>query len=191
MGRGSAPSVPASGFNRPRLVELADTGCSKHPAFGHGGSTPSLGTIIDYTEVIMRLELETIRDGNALVYNAARNVKEVAEALGLTLVLPADNELQLDIDTPAQRQQFTAHLGLVQDFVSCVVDRETVSKGGNSHIYLKLGRAISPTERVALQAMLGSDPKREFLSLMRVWYQPELPPSAMFEGSAKVTELVF
>jgi hypothetical protein len=36
------------------------------------------------------------------------------------------------------------------------------------HVWIKLTRAISRGARVALQAVLGSDPRREELNLMRV-----------------------
>lgn len=42
------------------------------------------------------------------------------------------------------------------------------SHGGNTHVVLTLYRKLSPQARIALQAVLGSDPIRELLNLVRV-----------------------
>lgn len=42
---------------------------------------------------------------------------------------------------------------------------ETISKSGNRHYYIKLSYDMPLTERAAFQALLGSDPMRELLTL--------------------------
>lgn len=39
------------------------------------------------------------------------------------------------------------------------------------HVSVRLSKSLSPAEIVALQAVLGSDPRRESLNLMRVIFQ--------------------
>jgi hypothetical protein len=42
------------------------------------------------------------------------------------------------------------------------------SRNGNTHVILNLDRAMSEHERISWQAIFGSDPKREALSLIRL-----------------------
>jgi hypothetical protein len=54
------------------------------------------------------------------------------------------------------------------------------SRGGNQHFTVTLKRNITPIERIALQAVLGSDPRREAHSLRR-WLAGEKNPTLFFE----------
>lgn len=59
------------------------------------------------------------------------------------------------------------------DFI-ILKEGETVSKSGNAHVYLRVTDLcgnpypLTTTDRVALQAILGSDRKRELLSYLRI-----------------------
>jgi hypothetical protein len=43
----------------------------------------------------------------------------------------------------------------------------TTSRNGNRHLYIKLSRSYPELVRIALQAVLGSDPTRELLSALQ------------------------
>jgi len=100
----------------------------------------------------------------------------LAQAEKLDVVIePADDfTLQLDIDSDEAYDQALMNIELlmslgrehaVMDLLvgeSMMVRR---SKGGNRHVTLGLRQALSVYERLALQAILGSDPSRELLSM--------------------------
>jgi hypothetical protein len=92
-----------------------------------------------------------------------------AEALGLDIVLPDDNTLQLDFDTEGQWDTFLAmRLPILLQYVAVLRVWWTESNSGNKHVYIKLKEPMNFLQRVAYQAALGSDPTRELLSLARV-----------------------
>lgn len=58
----------------------------------------------------------------------------------------------------------------------------TRSRRGGWHAYVRVpGRSFTAVERIAWQAVLGSDRVREFLSLMRLERAPDVPPTVLFE----------
>lgn len=106
---------------------------------------------------------------------------QLAKDYGLKVVLPAENELQLDIDTPEQMAQYEAQLPLLRNFMMVRETKRTKSFSGNDHIYLACpGLTFTPSERIALQAALGSDPKRELLSMARAKFSNK-PATLFFE----------
>lgn len=104
-------------------------------------------------------------------HRTEREVIQAAHALGLIAVFPRDDELMLDIDRP--------YCGQIAELVNkenwdIMLERIKVksflitrSKSGNAHIYVWIDRVLDEFSRVALQACLGSDSKREILSWMR------------------------
>ncbi len=97
---------------------------------------------------------------------------EAAENRGpnIRVVESDDWHLQLDHDAAkdgsfpaiADRLQLLDDDGLIEAGVYLM----TTSPGGNRHIYLKLKKQKTEEERIMLQAMLGSDGKRELLSYL-------------------------
>ena len=92
-----------------------------------------------------------------------------AKKEGNVVVLPEENQLLLDIDSPEaavlydkNKPRFHTH------FAHIVKEERKVSRGGNTHIYVTLDRNIDKYERVLYQLFLGSDPTREMLSQVRV-----------------------
>jgi len=114
--------------------------------------------------------------------SALDQVPEVdAQALGLNVVYPADDELLLDIDSNADAEWLVQMLDVLRENDESVeVEKTTTSKSGNLHVYIKMDRKLSSIERVALQACLGSDRKRELLSVLRIWYT-DRAPTVLFE----------
>jgi hypothetical protein len=119
-----------------------------------------------------------------------------AIADGLQIVVPTSNQLQLDIDRP-----WPAHRALPEsddgNIVSAIIHDHKMkprqvlnrlleefevikwqawkSSGGNCHVILTLGRELDIDKRITMQAILGSDPMREFLNLRRVLCGAEDP----------------
>lgn len=96
------------------------------------------------------------------------------ESEGFRIALPEDNELQIDIDNGLHFAAFLRGLDSVCRNVPRV-DLWTIemhpSKSGQpqrKHVTIKLPVAVSPWQRIALQAALGSDPMRELLSALRL-----------------------
>lgn len=107
----------------------------------------------------------------------------VAKELGLRVDLPGECELFIDIDSTDDALHFYAMVdvlkenGIVFDDVTA-----TPSRSGNTHVRARLPYAVSDTERIALQACLGSDRKRELLSMLRIkLHAGERPPTVFFE----------
>src|SRR5690242_9392980 len=85
--------------------------------------------------------------------------------LGVVMRDPQDNVLQLDIYTGAQMDQYEKQRAILESIIPIEQTVKTVSKSGKTHLYIRIKARLSPEERIALQASLGSDPKREILTL--------------------------
>ncbi len=105
---------------------------------------------------------------------------EEAKAQGLEIVQPKPNELLLDLDSQQDGYVMDALLPILRDYGFAVtISKVERSRHGNKHAYLVCPRDITELERIALQACLGSDRKRELLGLMRV-FQGITPVSVLF-----------
>lgn len=105
------------------------------------------------------------------------SLEDKAESLGLVCFFPLPNELQIDLDNGALMTSLASCLS--SNGFNIVSTLTTISKNRGEHVYLKLGVEISDTERIILQACLGSDRKREFLGYIRLAANAQ--PSCMFE----------
>jgi hypothetical protein len=97
------------------------------------------------------------------------------EAEGNRIVLPADDELLIDLDSqehidafkkswPIFERDVLLHVGIAPTYTSAP------SRSGppRTHVTVKLPfEIVTPEERIAWQAALGSDPVRELLSMLR------------------------
>lgn len=98
------------------------------------------------------------------------NALEAAAELGLIAIFPLGDELILDIDQPFESAFYSngkMFAVMASNGIKVQSMLHTKSKSGNSHVYIKLEQLISHKDRIILQAVLGSDPTREFLSLLR------------------------
>lgn len=95
-------------------------------------------------------------------------------AQGYAIVLPKPNELQIDIDTDEQfaiferaSESMARNWWLDSGMYSIEINP---SKSGlpSRHVTITLPFDVTPWQRVALQASLGSDPMRELLSSIRL-----------------------
>jgi hypothetical protein len=98
----------------------------------------------------------------------ARMVEE-----GNTIVIPKDNELQIDIDSEEQYQIFQECWAIFKrEFKEAKIIKDKPSRSGlpKRHITIHFPYTSFKDKaelRIAWQATLGSDPKRELLSLIR------------------------
>jgi hypothetical protein len=107
---------------------------------------------------------------------------DTARKEGWRVVVPTAFELLVDIDSDADYVRFTqayylmATLGMVSGYSV----RPSKSGGERRHITVKVPLKITPLERIALQAILGSDWKRELFSLDRL-NRGDAVPTLFFE----------
>jgi hypothetical protein len=94
----------------------------------------------------------------------------LAKAKGRVVVVPKANELFVDIDSEADMERFQRIRVTLESFLSLKVDIRPSPSGrpDRHHIVVTLDREVTEIERVALQAILGSDPTREALSYRRI-----------------------
>lgn len=103
-----------------------------------------------------------------------------ARKMNLVPDIAEENELQLDLDTPEQEEQYRRMRPHVEDVYDIEDVIETPSKSGRTHVRIYTAYPLSVEERIALQAILGSDPKKELCSLRR-WLQGDQIPILLFE----------
>lgn len=104
------------------------------------------------------------------ICKSAEQCKEHAEKSGLVAFFGNDNWLLLDLDdglvVPASDALDLVIMADLLDLRTRFI--YTTSKSGiNKHCYIKLNQPLSHDRRVALQALLGSDPKRETLTVLQ------------------------
>ncbi len=124
---------------------------------------------------------------------ASRAAYAYAEANNLRVVLPKDNELQIDIDSDADFAQFTQAYDKLfgVDFVLPMKFDVTPSRNGGEgrHITVTLHKPIDPLTRIALQAVLGSDWKRELFGLVRL-HNDDPNPTLFYETPEETPDAV-
>lgn len=107
------------------------------------------------------------------------------EAEGNTVVYPASNELQLDIDSEEDYLRWMATREVLdRNKISYEVVSEKPSRSGlpKRHIIIELPSAIDPWQRIAMQAAFGSDHIRELLSCIRLMRGDDHPTLLVEKG---------
>ncbi len=104
----------------------------------------------------------------------SREAFTYAESKGLVARFPLANELFVDIDSKEDLARFDRVKDLIHIINSTSVTKSR-SKPEGKHIVCNLDRPITPLERIALQAILGSDPRREAHSYNRLQANDPLP----------------
>lgn len=111
---------------------------------------------------------------------------------GEIVVLPLPNQLFIDIDDEASMQLFERSLKKIEEYVGVLGYPDiTPSRSGNverQHIVVTLARAVTQTERILLQAVLGSDLRRELLSYCRITINDPHPTLFLEKGLKLITE---
>lgn len=115
--------------------------------------------------------------GSASAY--AKAIKE-----NWDVVLPNKDELFIDIDDSASARLLDELLPILNQYFEAVVTRRGPSPSGQpdkEHVVVKFERDLQPTERFLLQAILGSDRKRELLGWMMYDQCEDPTPTLFFE----------
>jgi hypothetical protein len=115
-------------------------------------------------------------------YSMMETAHQKGERLGLQVIIPATNELQIDLDTEEEFQHFQSMWGVwvYNGFGGGMKTAPSKSGYPHRHITITLLDDVTPWQRIALQAALGSDPKREILSAIRI-YNKDPYPTAFLE----------
>lgn len=109
-----------------------------------------------------------------------KDAVERAKELVLETDFPAVNELQLDLDGEEAIQEYEKRRHLFGKVMGVFAELKTPSKSGNVHVRLFTQYRLSTAERIAYQAILGSDWKRELFS-MRRYVDKDEHPTLLFE----------
>lgn len=119
-----------------------------------------------------------------------------AEAHGWAIVYPQPEEVFLDLDDDASVRVYEASLPVLNrlrdasELPPFVVEaRRTVSPGGKTHVYLRFPEELTDLERIAWQAVLGSDRTRELMGLMRLATFSKRPATCFFERAVSHEEV--
>lgn len=95
-------------------------------------------------------------------------LEKKARDFRLEVFLPEPNELFLDLDGGAKINERVL-VYISETLCISLLDRlDTVSNGGNRHVYLRYDRIFSNMERVIFQVCLGSDQIKEMFSFMQL-----------------------
>lgn len=129
----------------------------------HGNTTPA------------EYDFETIKSSKAFLEADSKNC---------VVVLPAPNQLFIDIDDEAGARAYCRNIGKFEQHVAKVVEYTfKPSKSGarwNFHYVLTLADEFKPLERILFQVLLGSDRTRETLSYIR-YLNGDPHPTLFFE----------
>ncbi len=138
------------------------------------------GILSDYT-YNNDLELKTIEYDPAGKPNSQK-ARDQAERENLVVVYPKDNEVMVDIDNNHSLQLFSKQITIVEKYIGVLGVEQHSSKSGGmkSHITVTLANPVTPIERLALQAMLGSDRVRELLGYVE-YKNGDLTPTLFLE----------
>jgi hypothetical protein len=125
------------------------------------------------------LEIKTIEYDPKGKPNSQKAIDQ-AEREGLLVVYPKDNEIMIDIDNGHSLQLFQKQMDIVKKYIGVLGVEQHPSKSGEGkwHITVTLATTVTPLERLALQAMLGSDRVRELLGYVE--YKNNDPTSTLF-----------
>lgn len=91
---------------------------------------------------------------------------------------PAEDELLLDFDNSVDYDFFEKQLSVLGQYWGVEKHEQYPSisgKPGHLHVIVKLKAKVTPLERIALQACLGSDRKRELLGIVMLHNHDPFP----------------
>lgn len=129
------------------------------------------------TKVIREEQVDSLDPEFAYYGFTEEAIEAAAKEKGCTVEWSDDFTLMIDLDSEEAYRTYREMVSLLGDLfeqtgseVFYLEPGENVrpSKSGNRHVTLKLRYAADPLTRILLQALLGSDLKRELLSLSRL-----------------------
>jgi len=126
-------------------------------------------------------------------YNLDDDPYAAAATAGCVVVEPESGELQLDIDLnielakAGKLHRFNRVMACLERNDITATSEFTESKSGNTHMTVQLDELVNhpehggPLMRIALQAIMGSDPVREMLGILRLVQDTKRAPTLFFE----------
>lgn len=105
---------------------------------------------------------------------------EIATSMRLVAFFPEGDEVFIDLDKGTELNERVVQV-LADNGVIITGRLETISRGGNRHLYLRFNKKLDVAETIAIQAVLGSDSIKEALSLIRVLEGSRCAAIALFE----------
>lgn len=112
-------------------------------------------------------------------YDFDQRAEEVAQKRGQVIVYPKPGQIQIDIDSEAQLAEVQRRIKRMYDMDVIPFKTGVISKSktpGHYHMTVTIDDdGVSEWQRIALQAVLGSDPLREYLNCMRLLSGVEKP----------------
>ena len=106
---------------------------------------------------------------------------EEARKLGFDVIMGDNDHLLLDLDTPEQLAQYEIQKHMANDVYGLVEVSRWNSINDHWHVLAKLKRPLEAAQRVAVQAALGSDPRREMLAVNLLLQYPNEEPCILFK----------
>lgn len=105
-----------------------------------------------------------------------------AEANGFEVVKSDEFTILLDLDGEEAKKRFDSMRSFLDQCFTIMGQEEWTSKSGGDHKHIKLILAgpLEVAERIAIQALMGSDPRRELLTLLNLKNGVE-NPSVLFK----------
>lgn len=109
---------------------------------------------------------------------------EQAREQGMTVVKGSDTRILLDLDDGEDEEFYATMLPVICEHIKLEEEKRWRSKNGGLHVQLLSPRPLNVRSRLLIQACLGSDRVKEFLSLVRVW-KKESDPVMLFRPPVK------
>jgi hypothetical protein len=115
------------------------------------------------------------------IHEALEKVKKET-GKDFAVVMGDDFTLTLDLDTPEAVDVFTVNLAILQQIEEISeMDRWASKNGVGVHIKLRTKYRYYSDQRAGIQALLGSDPKREALGYVNGRKFPKEEPFCLFK----------
>lgn len=114
-----------------------------------------------------------------------------AEEQDLEIVYPKANEIQLDIDDKQAYDYFHENKWILNQWfgIRSITERVSKSGGDKRHITVELATRLTTVTRILLQAVMGSDKKRELLSFVMYARGNEKKPTLLLEKKFRAEDL--
>lgn len=113
-------------------------------------------------------------DGQDLTSVAAAWAKAKQE--GFDVRMPGPKEVFLDLDSDAELALYKKRRPFAERLLGCWEKERWRSKSGQGwHVVVQCACDITPAQRIAIQAALGSDWKREIIGVLRLLNGVEEP----------------
>lgn len=114
--------------------------------------------------------------------------EDVAKQRGLVVVWPEKNQLQFDLDSKEELAEFYHRWHEFSERMEYGIEQHETQTQGHYHVTITMEHKFTEWERIALQAVLGSDTMREFLNAKRLFLNHTERPSRLFEKLPLVIE---